>query len=178
MNLTDLGLTAFIDHRHPKGILVTPPNAWAGLNWHDHPYRTRSGDHKNRCVWGRHLHAKYRYPKKFRTWYFKFTHEDCSKLNWIRRRGSILYVMDLCESGVGRKIFESGSGSIRISFSPIRGSGSRPDPALCAFYVFMIFLTGQDPRIRIWVCVSFRQLLKNFNQSFFIKLNRFAPFFM
>jgi hypothetical protein len=23
---------AFIDHRHPKGILVTPPNAWTGLD--------------------------------------------------------------------------------------------------------------------------------------------------
>jgi len=23
-NLMDLGLTAFIDHRHPKGILVAP----------------------------------------------------------------------------------------------------------------------------------------------------------
>ncbi len=47
MNLTYLinrGLAAFIDQTGIRGILVTPPNAWASQNWHDHPVFIRSGD--------------------------------------------------------------------------------------------------------------------------------------
>ncbi len=69
-NLTDLGLTAFIDHRHPKGILVTPPNAWAGLNWHYHPYRTLSGKW---WLGKTGPTQKYHYPRKYRMWYFVST---------------------------------------------------------------------------------------------------------
>jgi hypothetical protein len=45
-NLTDLGLTAFIDHRHPKGILVLPLKCVSQLELTDNPICTCSGDHK------------------------------------------------------------------------------------------------------------------------------------
>ncbi len=174
-NLTNLGLVAFIDQTGIQAFWCIPRKELASLNQHDYPVCTRSGDHKNGGVWGRRTHAKYRYPRKFRMWYFQSTrclklYPSHMKIVWSSTGsgGGDPYhaVWILCESGVRIKILESRSGitlslvhfadpdHVRIRITS--GSGN------ISILHFNGFLTGPYPKIRIWFAApsgSFRKFL-------------------
>jgi hypothetical protein len=136
MNLTDLVWWHLLTTGIQKAFWCHP-QTHGPSELTDHPYHTRSGDHKNGGVWGRLTHTKYRYPRKFRKWYFVSPdtwklYPSHMKIVWgsAGSGGGDPYhtVRILCESGVRKQILESGLGNLNAnSFALLLVQFADPD---------------------------------------------------